>query len=338
MKKAMFGLEKTVEIIILIVFAVIVILYLYGPTGALEKVTEKANYFKQFIPSRDSSVGKPDIKVAEDVNPSFDSLAKALEDGKSNRNDNCLIYSLNPPNIGSWKFKLLYLPETKSTSLRVINPEGQVLKTKTIDGLTPCFIGGKYQDTYPAINFVNSHITAIKQSQEKEYLESTSLEITGNKIIKSGEEAYSFDTDIHGSELALKDGSEIMLFYKFDKDHICFITTSTVGSKESVPVNLLADIVPSGRSPLNLCYQDESNFIKDCSVIKNKDKCFSYTQLSPKCNWDTDLVDECESCKDIDSEKCKGYDNPESCEIDICRFGEQSKCKWDSERWFNQCQ
>lgn len=317
MKKAMYGLEKSVGIIILLIFLIIVFSFLFMPEGALNKVTKKIDTIKKFIPFMDSSDEKFDIAASDSFEASFDELASSFQSGKDIEKEKCLIHLSDIPSLGKWRFELLYVPSTKSTALSLINQNGQTLKTKYVENLKPCLINGDDKDS--ATFVTDSYIKSLIEKITKTHSELMNLDISENKILKIDSAQYPL-VSVSGK----KDNSQTVLLYKFDKDSICFI--SPIPNNADISAKLFKEILPAGKFPIELCYQSDSDFIKDCSDIKNKEKCFSYTKyqiynnLPSKCNWDTDGIYECESCYDISTEKCKGYDNEESCSKDNCGF------------------
>ena len=239
-------LRKVVEIVLIAVF-LLVFITLLVPGGQFDDLKDKTmDILKKNVPNFDNDVDKPDQNMPKDLSTSFQEFESVLEQGKENQNTNCIIYFKQFSNFDGWKIDLIQ--GDQKIALTPLNKIGQSMldQRKTVDKLKLC----------------TGDPTSQTDHQQIIITEKDKLESEGNK--------YTFSSN----SLELSSGEKITALYKKDQEHICFLTS---GNTEA--------LLPTGKTPIDLCYQDECDFIKTCQDIKNQDKCQS-SPCSLSCAWE----------------------------------------------------
>ena len=151
-KKALFGLERTAGLLVLLVFLALFILVVFRPEqGWLPAVAKQAEIFRTFIPGEDSLKEKTELTLSQELETAYDSLYTAFTEGQKSPNTKCIIYYKEVPELNKWS--LGFVKGDNEMLIKITNPDGQTKTPKTIPNLVPCIVAGKQGQRIPAQNF-----------------------------------------------------------------------------------------------------------------------------------------------------------------------------------------
>ncbi|MBW2996275.1 hypothetical protein KY332_03170 [Candidatus Woesearchaeota archaeon] len=213
-------LQRIIEVIILLILLVLVITIFFAPEGLLQKVAEKSEVFKKFIPVRQPTEPKQELTASEEQKKEFDGFCDALK--KYRESENCLLPYSELSSLEEFTIRITIAEN--SLYAQLLNPHDQTTENScSIPGLIPCAVAGKNK---AAINFYNNYLDDLQKIKSPK----DSPEFSEPDQIFIGWEC----TD--GNEKCIlvhfKDGWKIKedmedanIIYKPDKNHVCFFPT-----------------------------------------------------------------------------------------------------------------
>lgn len=242
-------------VLALIILAIVIMAFFYPGSGLLSKVKDKSLSFLYFVGilKRDTYVAG--AKAPKELEDSFNTLYEAIKTAKDDKE--CFFKYGKFPDLGLFQVIISYAETEEGNKfyLKLINPQKQILRFETIEGLKPCVVAGGKKITE---NFKKNWIDLRRPLSTGDYSEVQEIKFKFNRVGWNENEIYF--NGIH------KENNDHNLLYKPDKDHACFFATHDYGRTvlgDSIKASSLKKISERLTSA-----DPKGNQIKECEAKK----------------------------------------------------------------------
>jgi hypothetical protein len=220
-KRAMQGpLWTTVLLAISIIFGILILVFLFGGEGILNKIAEASENFadKTLEKLRPTEYGKKEkVQPRQDIEQSYNSIIDVLK--KSSEDNECLLrYDKNINNMNHYEIQISSTEE--GTFIKILDPNKQIIAHDEIPDIKPCVVAGTPLNRKIPKNFYNRYLS--KKSVmllEPSFLEAETITIKESAFVSQAPRIivntkYSYEFEDKG------------LLFRADSSHICFFPTA----------------------------------------------------------------------------------------------------------------
>jgi len=222
------GMEiRTVAVILLLIFSafILIVLFFGGPNGLLNKAAKSSlSFAEEYLGKieKNKDFSKEKSECSEISKNMFKYLEFVFKEAKESENEGCFLETIWIPNEDLRRCYVEILGYEDKSLILLKNRKGKIIESVEIEGVKPCVVGG---DKEGVKDFFCKYLRYYNDIIYYDCRNYEGRDWFNEKVSKiSIQRTDRIDTNIGRYDIEIGN-NKFLVFYKPNKDYLCFIPT-----------------------------------------------------------------------------------------------------------------